>query len=149
MKNLAQILLLTTVLAFTVVDLSFGLSSLRKEEIRQCKNEFIDYNDAVTFAKLVKNAVLNNDKNKLAEMASYPLKVGKVRENSSDKKVIQYIKTKRQFIEQYSLIFSKEVINSILQNDISDIFCKYQSGSIADGSMWFHGNPLKFYIVLK
>jgi len=150
MKNLTQILLLTTILVFSVVTSAFGTLPTPEEQERQCASSAVDYKKAVVLAKAIQDAIRNNDRKMLANLAGYPLRVVKSRHCQSDKVIYYYIRTKKQFMEQYNSIFTKEVISSVLQADPANIFCNYEGAAIAGGTIWFQGgDPLMIVSVIK
>lgn len=98
---------------------------------KMCELNDINYTDAVAWVKQLQTAMRNQDKNTIANLVIYPLRI-----NDSPKK-IYFIKDQKQFLQEYSTIITTPIEKKILQVDPIDIFCNSQGGMIADGAIWF------------
>lgn len=98
---------------------------------KMCELNGINYMDAVAWVKQLQIAIHNQDKNAIANLVTYPLRI-----NDGPKKT-HFIKDQKQFLLEYSSIITTPVENKILHADSTAIFCNAQGGMIADGTIWF------------
>jgi hypothetical protein len=126
MKNVffkyGLLLILATPVCFAVTD---------KE---QCEYNGIDYAVATKFVSDLKSSLKKNDKNRIANFISYPLRV-----NTAPQKYFT-INNKKEFVAKYKSLFSKDITKSI-RND-NNLFCNYQGAMIGAG-VWFNTNDHK------
>ncbi|NQU19348.1 hypothetical protein HQ550_04250 [bacterium] len=90
-------------------------------------------NDKVVenFARQFKDAVIKQDRKRVASMINYPLQLmsnGKMIKNSKD------------FIANYDYIIDKNAYQEITNSHTSDMFSNYQGVMLGDGVAWFGGN---------
>lgn len=126
---------------------------------KQCAFSGIDYAKAIQFVQALRLAIKHNDKQRLAKLVHYPLMINKRVEakhaasnnkaNALKKFILQKItiKTEKQFVQEYELIFTSELKAKILKDPLDNIFCNWQGAMISDGSIWFKGNPLRIFVI--
>ncbi|WFD09850.1 hypothetical protein [Tepidibacter hydrothermalis] len=89
--------------------------------------------DPVKFEEMfneVKKFVSEDNKEKVSEYILYPLRV-------NHDKSTREIKTPQEFIENYDNIFTKEVKEALLNQDVKDTFVNYQGVMVGNGEIWF------------
>ncbi len=89
------------------------------------------------FLKKLQLLVLNNDKEQVAKLIKYPL--GKS------------IKTEKDFINNYDMIFSKDARLSIANINLSQVFRNSKGAMTEGGKVWFtqEGNEFKIIAINK
>gem|GEM_PF-5804738 len=105
---------------------------------QQCSANDINYDQAVTLVAKLQLAIKNNDKQVIAKMLGYPVRI-----NQGTKHYV--INNEKNFMKKYPIIFTDKVKHKIINADSADIFCNDQGAMIADGAVWFNGNPLKIF----
>ncbi|WP_090641290.1 hypothetical protein [Paenibacillus sp. UNC496MF] len=80
--------------------------------------------------RTVKAAIAKDDMTEVANHILYPLKV-----NGADGK--HRIQTRRDFIDQYKSIMTKEVRDAIANQDEESLFAYKQGVMIGSGELWF------------
>ena len=85
------------------------------------------------FLKQVQLLVLNNDKERLAQLIRYPLS--------------RSIKTEEDFIKNYDRIFSKDAKLSIAKLNFSQVFRNGKGAMSEDGKVWFSQVGKEFKII--
>lgn len=83
-----------------------------------------------SFFKQLKEAVAASDKQTLAKMMNYPLRV-------SDDKL--KVRTEKDFIKHYDKIFTPEVNAVVKEQTYADLFVRDQGASMGSGELWFTG----------
>ncbi|CAH2212067.1 hypothetical protein [Tepidibacter aestuarii] len=89
--------------------------------------------DPAKFEKIfneVKKIVSEDDKNKISEYVIYPLRV-------NHDKSSREINTPDEFTKNYDNIFTKEVKEALLNQDVKDTFVNYQGVMVGNGEIWF------------
>lgn len=118
-------------LCMTLVIFILGLFTLScLANSKGCEFNGVDYKLATAFVSEFIAAVKEDDKNKIAGMMSYPLRV-----NPKNGSRSYTIKSKREFLQQYDELFSENMKKGLTAD--ADIFCNYQGGSIGAGRVWF------------
>lgn len=105
-----------------------------------CSFNGINYFKAVKFVKKLQAAIKMDDKNAVANMVSYPMKINKL----NNKKVLVhfFIRGKQEFLQQYENILTPKNKKYILDNDPKDIFCNYQGAMVGAGTVWFEDDSI-------
>lgn len=93
---------------------------------------FSDEKGFKLFLKQVQLWVMDNDKEKLASIITYPLK---------------NIKDQQQLIEKYDSVFTKRVKMSFATLHFNQIFRNSQGAMIGDGNVWFRQDGKDFKII--
>lgn len=83
--------------------------------------------------RTVKAAIAKDDMTEVANHILYPLKV-----NGADGK--HRIQTRRDFIDQYKSIMTKEVRDAIANQDEERLFVNKQGVMVGRGELWFGGS---------
>lgn len=102
----------------------------------KCEGSTVDTQGAKTakaaraFLVDLQAAVQENDKNKIAGMASYPLNFIR------DGKRVR-IRDKQTFLARYDTIFNEHVRSAILKQSSHCLFGNYQGEMIGNGEIWF------------
>lgn len=119
-----------------ISNISFALS-----EQEQCEFNGINYAQAKSFVVHIKAALDKNDKNKVADLISYPLRI-----NKSPSKHYT-ITSKHTFMIQYPKLFPEKARKSILED--KGIFCNYQGAMLGGGAIWFNtkNNSIKIFSI--
>lgn len=97
----------------------------------QCENNGVNFENAQNFVIQLKKAIRNNNKDKMAEMISYPLRINKMDDEKSF-----YLKNSDQFLKKYSQLFNNKMKKAVA-DDNGPLFCNYQGAMIAGGWIWF------------
>jgi hypothetical protein len=128
LKNLLLILLLL------VSCTSFALN-----QQEQCEYNGIDYKVATKFIHDFKLALHKNDRNSIANFASYPLRI-----NTAPRKYY-VIRNKKGLLAKYDSIFNANAIKVILNDNA--VFCNFQGGML--GPIWYKTDKhnAKFFVV--
>lgn len=87
-------------------------------------------NEVETFAKQVKKAILEKNRNWLSENTYYPIKV------SINGKTTKTIKSKKEFLKNFDLIFHSTFIEKAKEFEYFDMFCNYQGVMMGAGDIW-------------
>ncbi len=111
---------------FGVANCSFALTD---KEV--CDANGIDLQQAKSFISDLRNALKTDDKNKIADMMEYPVRINKT--NQSGKTITSYIKTKDDFIKQYAVTFTEKTKKEL---EKGDVFC-HEGGASVGGFIWF------------
>lgn len=119
---------LTTLLFIASINCCFAMS-----EQESCEYNGIDYAKAKSFVADLKKSLKSSDKEKISTMISYPLRVNNF--SLDRKRTVSYIKTQKEFIRQYSQLFTKRKVNAVIKDQ--EIFCNYQGAMVASGFVWF------------
>lgn len=82
------------------------------------------------FVNQFKQAVINNDKNKVASMIHYPIEA-----TFKDKPVI--INNKDEFLKFYDDIFDENLCNIIANANTHNMFVNYKGVMLDNGEVWF------------
>lgn len=95
---------------------------------QQCEANGINYKQALNFVIQFQDALKKDDREKVATLFSYPIRVYK-------EKTTFYIKSKQEFLQKYPAIFHKNMKAGLMGD--SEIFCNSQGASIGGGWLWF------------
>lgn len=101
----------------------------------QCQFNGIDYDKASAFVASLQKVVAANDKEAVALLATYPLKINRI--SKAGKVVSTTIKNKEAFVSQYNTLFSSKLKSAIIHQKLDDIFCNWQGAMIAHSGIWF------------
>nr|MBF0685315.1 hypothetical protein [Pseudomonas sp.] len=85
------------------------------------------------YAKL-KAALGKGDKQTVAAMVNYPLRV-----NGDKEHKIPRIRTKADLVAHYDRIFTPELVAAIVKEDYEDVIARDIGVGLANGSLWFTG----------
>lgn len=85
---------------------------------------------AIAFFQQLQAAVNTGNKNKLASMVDYPMHA------AQNGKRVQ-IRTRRQFLQEYSKLFNPAVVCAIRSAKDSDVWGNYQGFMIGSGVIWW------------
>ncbi|MBI4804772.1 MAG: hypothetical protein HY795_06020 [Desulfovibrio sp.] len=102
---------------------------------------------AAEFLILLQKAIIENDRDALASVVHYPVRI-----NGSKKDGTAFrfsVKTKDQFLKHYEYIITKKVKQDILDQDPYEVFQNYQGFMVGSGSLWmrpYNGTPLIYAI---
>ncbi len=90
----------------------------------------LDPDEARRFLGLIKEFISRKDKQKLALLVDYPIKV------NLRGKTFQ-IKSREDFIRNYNEIITPRVRKSALKQNFEDLFVNWQGVMIGSGEIWF------------
>jgi hypothetical protein len=142
---LTQRLILFAALSVGMLFLSSG-SSLAAQN---CESSTVDTQGADiakasrAFLAQLQDAVRANDKQKIADMISYPLNV-----NYGTKRT--RVRTKSAFLAQYDSIFTTQIRKDVLSQSAQCLFGNDNGTMVGNGDLWFSGidnGPVKIYAV--
>lgn len=105
-----------------------------------CTLNGIDYKKGTVLLSTVKTALSNGDKQAIAAVMAYPLRV-----NTAPGKFFT-VKNAQEFLKKYNQIITPDLIQAV-QKD-KDIFCNMQ-GAMIGGGIWFNtdGQIAKIFAV--
>lgn len=89
-----------------------------------------DYWQSVKFVQQLQKAVKDNDKNAIADLIHYPLRI-----NHGGAKHTN-IKDKAEFLQQFDTIFTSAVQDKIKQVNPYNLFCNSQGVMFSNGLIW-------------
>lgn len=88
------------------------------------------YQASVDFYTELQRLLKAGDKEGLADLANYPLRV-----NGSKGKAL-IVKDKAAFLKSFGQIYSPAVVAAVLAVDPRNLFCNYQGVMLGDGILW-------------
>ena len=100
-----------------------------------CESNGVNYSQAKMLASQLTTALENDDKETIANLIEYPLRINKSR---SGKTLHYFITNKNEFEKQYASLFTDANKKSIIK-DIS-LFCNYQGAMLGGGVVWLHSD---------
>ena len=125
--------------------LFFSLCAQASFAEENCAPNGIDVEHANQFIAVFKTYLNQNKPKKIADMATFPLRIN----DSSIPNHIRtfYVKSKTDFLKRYPAIFTKSTIAAI-NNDLN-LFCNYQGAAFGSGTIWFQATKkdAKFFVV--
>lgn len=87
-----------------------------------------------TFAALQK-AVASNNRNQVAELVLYPLRVNGWIDAVNGKSTVQF-DTKPELIDNYDEIFTSQVREAIIKQKVAELFVNWQGVMVGKGEAW-------------
>ncbi|MFZ4833598.1 hypothetical protein [Rouxiella sp. Mn2063] len=132
MKSI-KLLLLTTLFAFPLSFSPYALSNTVQEVNDRLDMLYGSHSNYHDFFETLKQSVTQRNKEQVAEMVSYPLKV-----NIKGKKVV--VKNNLDFIKNYSDIVTPNIAKAITTQKYTDLFSRDTGIMIGQhGEVWFSG----------
>ncbi len=132
------------ILLLILLTLTFGYmqNASAFSEQDSCVNNGINYALATTLLNDLKAALIQDDKNKIADLISYPLRV-----NDANSKRHVIVKSKTEFLQKYDTLFSTPNKKRLLGSN--NIFCNFQGAMLGGGAVWFKTkeNSAKIYVI--
>jgi hypothetical protein len=129
--------------------LSCTFHPLRAQAAPGCEGSTVDAQGPETaktaraFLAQLQAAVRANDKEKIADMISYPVNV-----NSAGKRT--RIRTKEIFLARYDTVFNERIRKAILDQSSRCLFGNSNGEMIGNGEIWFdeiNNGPVKIYAI--
>ena len=84
------------------------------------------------FFKKLQTAVAADDRNHVARMVSFPIKI-----SSGGKKIT--LRNRAELLKYYDAAFDSNVKNAIAKQQFHELFCNWRGIMIGDGEIWFEG----------
>lgn len=131
--KLKSIFLILFIIYTLFLSLGFAETSTSSDK-EICEFNGMNYEEALNFVKELHKLIKTNNKRKLANMISFPLRINKISRKSGGK-ITYYIKTKKEFIEQYHTLISPDM-KKVIANDLG-VSCNYLGGFTGSGLVWF------------
>jgi hypothetical protein len=145
---MSRLAITAMLLLLLFVNPSYGKEKERPFPLEYKQEEWTDELNVrdMVFFNSVKDAILNNKKEWLADNIFFPLnvypKLGK-----------EGIKTRKQFLKHYDKIMNDYVRESVAQQTPEELFKNWQGIMVGDGSIWITGlggtdsDTWKYYII--
>jgi len=119
---------------FTVLVTHAMAQMPNKTPAEQCAYNGVDYTRAVSIAKALPRLLAKNNKDAVAKLMRYPVRV-----NEPGKKS-ELIHNKKELLANWDQIFSKAMIKKITKAKVEPLFCNDQGAMMASGSVWFQAS---------